>query len=94
MLFKESGKYAYGGTSIIPTSVKIWNNDFIYLVDRGQDYVIPGTISKGYYTLVTFDLEKYDKDPSYTHFYTALFTTTRIKEMMTKFAESFPSSQS
>lgn len=84
VLFKESGKYAYGGKSQLPDNAKIWYANYVQLVDQGQNEVHKGSIMSGNYTLVTYDLPEHDNDPAYKHFFLHMFTPTRIRELNEK----------
>lgn len=76
-----SGKWKYGGISNIPENTKLWDNNFIQVVDTNQNEVTNGSVISGHYYVVTRDHEKFDKDPSYTRFFGGLFTPERIKEL-------------
>lgn len=72
-LFKSSGKLAYSGVSTIPYETWLWDENFIRLIDDNQRDVVKGTIMRRSFTLVTFDLPKYDKDINYQKCFTHQF---------------------
>ena len=81
-LYKESGKWKYGGTTEIDGDIPPWeHNRLITNLEENQNEVILGTISGGEFFLVISMLDDFDYFKNRYRFYQMLFTPSQIKGM-------------
>lgn len=70
-IWRASGKWAYGGTVEISGKYRIWDEELKDEIVANQTEVVDGAFLDA--TVTIRDLDKYDPDPTYTHFYTHMF---------------------
>lgn len=81
-LYKESGKWKYGGISELDPTIPPWEHTkLIRDLEEKQSEVVVGTITSGDFYLVLSMIDDIDYDQFQYHFYQMLFTPSQIKGM-------------
>lgn len=81
-LFKESGKWKYGGVSELDPTIPPWEHSkLIQDLEERQEEVVLGVITSGNYYLVISMIEDIDYNQFQYYFYQMLFTPQQIMGM-------------
>lgn len=81
-LYKESGKWKYGGECTIDSEIAPWEYyQVLSDIDENQNEVVKGTIASGEYHVVISMVDDFDYSEFKYQFYQMLFTPQQVQEL-------------